>query len=153
MFEWIYRAERVTVKPATWLNGAMADSRPLRLRLRLNGSQGIVMGPGRADLLAQIAETGSIAAAGRRMGMSYKRAWNLVESLNAAFAAPLVETAKGGAAHGGARLTPLGEELLAAYQELEQTALTAGAAALKRIELALEPDDFRANRAAIRSKV
>ncbi|MBU6419293.1 MAG: LysR family transcriptional regulator [Proteobacteria bacterium] len=115
----------------------MADSPSLRLRLRLNGPQGIILGPGRADLLALIAETGSIAAAGRRMGMSYKRAWNLVESLNASFTAPLVETAKGGAAHGGARLTALGEELLAAYRALEEASQTAGAAAIQRIESAL----------------
>ncbi len=95
------------------------------------------MGPGRADLLAQIAQTGSIAAAGRRMGMSYKRAWSLVESLNTAFAEPLVETAKGGAAHGGAQLTTLGKELLAAYRALEETSRTAGATALRRIESAL----------------
>ncbi len=115
----------------------MADSSSLRLRLRLNGPQGIVMGPGRADLLALIAQTGSIAAAGRGMGMSYKRAWSLVESLNTAFAAPLVETAKGGAAHGGAKLTPLGQEVLAAYQALEHASQTAGAAALRRIESSL----------------
>ena len=115
----------------------MMDSPPLRLRLRLNGSQGIVMGPGRADLLALIAQTGSIAAAGRGMGMSYKRAWSLVESLNATFASPLVETAKGGAAHGGAKLTPLGTEVLAAYHALEHASRTAGAAALERIESAL----------------
>ncbi len=115
----------------------MENTRPFRLRLRLTGSHGIVMGPGRADLLAMIAETGSIAAAGRRMGMSYKRAWSLVESLNSCFTAPLVETAKGGATHGGAKLTTLGEELLASYQELERAALTSGAAALDRFESVL----------------
>ncbi|MBU6448808.1 MAG: LysR family transcriptional regulator [Rhodospirillales bacterium] len=115
----------------------MTDSSPLKLRLRLNGPHGIVMGPGRADLLSFIAQTGSIAAAGRRMGMSYKRAWNLVESLNTTFSAPLVETAKGGAAHGGARLTKLGTELLAAYRALEDATQAAGAEALHRIESAL----------------
>lgn len=119
------------------MNGAMAAKPNLAMRLRLNGPHGIVMGPGRADLLALIAETGSIAAAGRRMGMSYKRAWSLVESLNASFTAPLVETAKGGAAHGGARLTALGEELLTAYRTLESAAQTAGAAALERFDSAL----------------
>ncbi len=115
----------------------MAEKPNLSIRLRLNGPQGIVMGPGRADLLALIARTASIAAAGRQMGMSYKRAWNLVESLNVSFTAPLVETAKGGAAHGGARLTPLGEELLAAYRALEQAAQTAGVAALDRFDAVL----------------
>lgn len=137
MLERIYRSQRVTVKPLPWLNMAMTESRPFRLRLRLTGPHGIVMGPGRADLLASISETGSIAAAGRRMGMSYKRAWGLVESLNACFAGPLVETAKGGAAHGGAKLTPLGEDLLAAYLELEQAARSAGTGALDRFEAAL----------------
>lgn len=115
----------------------MDGSPPLRLRLRLNSRQGIVLGPGRADLLDFIAQTGSIAAAGRRMGMSYKRAWSLVESLNSSFHQPLVETAKGGAAHGGARLTPLGQELLAAYRALEEASQTAGAGAIARIQAAL----------------
>ncbi|MGE4480493.1 winged helix-turn-helix domain-containing protein [Acidocella sp.] len=115
----------------------MEDQCKLRLRLRLNGTQGIVMGPGRADLLALIAETGSIAAAGRRMDMSYKRAWSLVDSLNTSFTAPLVETAKGGAGHGGARLTALGEELLAAYRELETVTRTAGSVFLTRFETSL----------------
>jgi molybdate transport system regulatory protein len=96
------------------------------------------MGPGRADLLALIVETGSIAAAGRHMGMSYRRAWNLVESLNTTFTSPLVETTKGGAAHGGARLTALGSELLAAYRDLEAATLAAGSEALDRIEKAME---------------
>ena len=66
------------------------------------------MGPGRADLLELIQATGSIAAAGREMGMSYKRAWALVEAMNRQFRAPVVEAAKGGAGGGGARLTETG---------------------------------------------
>lgn len=116
---------------------SMTKDRPFKLRLRLSGTDGVIMGPGRADILALIAQTGSIAAAGRRMGMSYKRAWNLVESLNSTFTAPLVETAKGGAQHGGAMLTPLGEELLAAYRALEAQTLAAGRAALDRFEAVL----------------
>jgi molybdate transport system regulatory protein len=96
------------------------------------------MGPGRADLLAMIEETGSIAAASRRMGMSYRRAWSLVEAMNITFTAPLVETAKGGAGHGGARLTALGCELLGAYRDLEAATLTAGSEALDRIGDAME---------------
>ncbi|GLR68715.1 ModE family transcriptional regulator [Acidocella aquatica] len=115
----------------------MATAPPLALRLRLQRNGAIILGPGRADLLAYIAETGSIAAAGRRMGMSYKRAWVLVDSLNATFHEPLVLATKGGAGGGGARLTPLGARLLAAYRGLEAATATAGAGHLMEIEAAL----------------
>ena len=93
------------------------------------------MGPGRADLLEGVRDTGSIAASGRRMGMSYKRAWSLVEDLNAAFKAPLVEMRRGGAGHGGASLTALGEEILAAFRRMQasgEEAMTADLHALSR---------------------
>lgn len=77
------------------------------------------MGPGKADLLGAIAETGSIAAAGRRLGMSYRRAWLLVDSMNRAFREPLVAAAKGGKRGGGARLTATGIEALARYRKME----------------------------------
>ncbi len=115
----------------------MSEERKLRLRLRLTNETGIVMGPGRADLLGLIAETGSIAAAGRRMGMSYRRAWSLVEAMNSSFTFPLVETAKGGAERGGARLTTLGHELLAAYSALVAAAESAGHKELARFEAAM----------------
>ena len=73
----------------------MAQGATLRLRLLFDDR--LVFGPGKAELLARIEETGSIAAAGRAMGMSYKRAWALVEEMNAAFRAPLVSSARGGA--------------------------------------------------------
>jgi molybdate transport system regulatory protein len=79
-----------------------------RLRIRLVFDDGAMLGPGKADLLELIRETGSIAAAARRMGMSYKRAWLLVETLNASFRETLVESARGGRGHGGARLTGKG---------------------------------------------
>jgi len=88
-------------------------------RLRLVLAPGIWFGPGRAALLEGVAETGSIAAAGRRLGMSYKRAWMLVESMNTHFDAPLVTAAKGGAKGGGAKLTELGSELLMRYRRME----------------------------------
>jgi molybdate transport system regulatory protein len=87
--------------------------------LRITLSETAYIGPGRADLLEGIAETGSISAAGRRMGMSYKRAWGLVQALNDGFGAPLVETSRGGAAQGGAHLTELGAEVLARYRAME----------------------------------
>ena len=88
-------------------------------RLRIVLEPNIAIGPGKADILEGIRETGSIAAAGRRMGMSYKRAWLLVESMNACFKAPLVETSRGGRTRGGAVLTPDGEEVLACYRRME----------------------------------
>ncbi|MCR6636113.1 LysR family transcriptional regulator [Devosia sp.] len=95
------------------------------LRIVLNDKA--YVGPGRADLLEGIARTGSISAAGKDMGMSYKRAWGLVQALNEGFGRPLVETARGGAAQGGAFLTPLGEEVLARYRAM-QTATEAAIA-------------------------
>jgi len=109
----------------------------LQLRLRVVQGGAIVFGPGRADLLALIEAHGSIAAAGRQMGMSYKRAWALVDSLNSSFAKPLVEAVKGGAGGGGARLTPSGVELLAAYRALERHCAEAAAAPLAALQSAL----------------
>ncbi len=93
------------------------------LRIVLNDKA--YVGPGRADLLESIARTGSISAAGKAMGMSYKRAWGLVQALNEGFGSPLVETARGGAAQGGAHLTPIGEEVLARYRSMQRLAETA----------------------------
>lgn len=87
------------------------------LRVTVGGDAYI--GPGRADLLEGIASTGSIAAAGKRMQMSYKRAWDLVQALNAGFGRPLVETSRGGSAQGGARLTAAGEEVLTRYRHMQ----------------------------------
>ncbi|MBR9862463.1 MAG: LysR family transcriptional regulator [Rhodobacteraceae bacterium] len=90
------------------------------LRLRVVFDDGVRVGPGKADLLGLIAEHGSIAAAGRAMKMSYKRAWMLVEEMNAAFKEPLVESSRGGSQGGGAHLTSTGREVLAAYRGMEQ---------------------------------
>jgi molybdate transport system regulatory protein len=95
----------------------------------------IAVGPGKADLLEGIRDMGSIAAAGRRMGMSYKRAWLLVDTMNSCFSKPLVEAVKGGKLGGGARLTPLGEDVLARYRRMQAAtgrAIAGDMAALKR---------------------
>ena len=104
-----------------------------RLRLRLVFDDGTLMGPGKADLLELIGETGSIAAAGRRMKMSYKRAWMLVETLNAMFCEPLVESARGGTKGGGAHLTDTGRTVLQAYRALEDRAAAAAACEIATI--------------------
>jgi molybdate transport system regulatory protein len=106
------------------------------LRIRLVFEDGAMIGPGKADLLEAIRDTGSIAEAGRRLGMSYKRAWTLVETLNATFAAPLVESRRGGAGVGGAALTEAGETALSQYRRLEakaSRAVAAEVAALRRL--------------------
>lgn len=107
----------------------------LHVRVVLGGA--VAIGPGKADLLEGIAETGSIAASGRRMGMSYKRAWSLVEAMNAAFAAPLVDASKGGSGGGGATLSPLGRSVLDAYRTLEAEAAAAAAPSLSVLRDAL----------------
>ena len=86
--------------------------------LRVTLSDSAYVGPGRADLLELIAETGSIAEAAKRMGMSYKRAWSLVQALNEGFSTPLVETVRGGKEQGAA-LTDTGREVLARYRAME----------------------------------
>jgi len=92
------------------------------LRLRLELSDRVAIGPGKADLLAAIRAEGSIAAAGRRLRMSYQRAHDLVAALNADFHDPLIETSTGGARGGGARLSPMGEAVLDAFRAIEAEA-------------------------------
>ncbi len=92
----------------------------VRLRL-LHGSE-IALGPGKVELIDGIVELGSIAAAGRRMGMSYRRAWMLVATMNRCFRHPLVEATKGGIHGGGARVTAFGLKVLTRYHELERHA-------------------------------
>lgn len=110
----------------------MADH-PVTLRLRLLFGDQLVFGPGKGELLARIAETGSIAAAGRAMGMSYKRAWALVEEMNAAFRVPLVTSVRGGAGGGGAALSEAGHEVLRAYQTVLAEVNVAAAPGIARI--------------------
>jgi molybdate transport system regulatory protein len=111
-------------------DSAMPDTpqpRPaLKLGLRLDFTPGGRLGPGKADLLEAIAQTGSISGAGRAMKMSYRRAWLLVDDLNRMFRQPLVEAQPGGARGGGARLTPLGLEVVTHYRAIERAVLEAG---------------------------
>jgi molybdate transport system regulatory protein len=93
----------------------------IELRIRL--ADQIAIGPGKAQLLASIERNGSIAGACREMGMSYKHAWLLVDSMNDCFRGPLVEAVKGGKAGGGAKLTALGCEVLASYLHMQARAI------------------------------
>ena len=90
----------------------------LKLKLQLYCGDEIAMGPGKADLLEAIQRTGSISAAGRDLGMSYRRTWLLVDTMNRCFVKPLVETHPGGGNKAGAQVTADGERALAAYRAL-----------------------------------
>ncbi len=110
-------------------------------RLRVVLEPDIALGPGKADLLEGIHETGSIAAAGRRMGMSYRRAWLLVASLNRCFREPLVVTRRGGRARGGAQLTALGIEVLERFRRIERLAEDAVAEEVQALRRTLAAAD------------
>ena len=120
---------------------ARAPEARLRIRVVFDGVG--MIGPGKADLLDGIARCGSIAAAGREMGMSYKRAWELIGTLNAMFRAPLVARMRGGPGGGGAVLTEMGREVLSHYRAVEADAAEAGAARLDALRSLLRdiPDE------------
>ena len=101
-----------------------------RPRIRLLIGDTVALGPGKARLLAAIGDTGSIAAAARAIGMSYGRAWQLVQAMNGDFRAPLIERAAGGRGGGGAVLSDLGREALDRYRAMEAQADAAVADAL-----------------------
>jgi molybdate transport system regulatory protein len=112
---------------------------PVAVHLRVTLDRDVAIGPGKADLLEGIAATGSIAAAGRRMGMSYKRAWLLIDTMNRCFRGPVVLAAKGGQTGGGARLTSLGSQVLAAYRRMQARTARAIAPDLGRLKRRLAP--------------
>lgn len=100
------------------------------VRPRLYIGDNIAIGPGKIDLLHAVGETRSIAAAARSLGLPYKRAWLLIDSLNEGFGQPVVTTATGGKGGGGASLTTLGQELVVAYDALEKRLNTEAASEL-----------------------
>ncbi len=101
------------------------------LLLRVLSAKQPAMGPGKARLVTLIADTGSISEAARRMGMSYRRAWQLVEALNKSFNEPVVLTAVGGKRGGGTVVTEFGKRLVAQYHGMEAKASAAIAADLQ----------------------
>ncbi len=107
-------------------------------RWRVMAGPLIVLGPGKADLLALVAETGSLRQAAARLDMSYMRAWSLVRVMNRSFRTPLVESLRGGKSGGGARLTSAGKRVLALYQDLEKKAQGAAATSWKKLKRELK---------------
>ena len=92
------------------------------VRLRIDLGSGSSLGPGKIALLEQIAGSGSLSQAARELGMSYRRAWLLLDDMNRAFAEPATTSSIGGAGGGGAQLTEFGRQLVRTYREVEEGA-------------------------------
>ena len=114
---------------------------PLQLRLRIYCGAEAALGPGRADLLERVGRTASIAQAARDMGMSYMKAWKLIQSMNRCFLSPLLEVHRGGKAGGTARLTSLGQNVLALYRQMERDSLAAVHPLEAKMSVLLRPAD------------
>jgi len=119
----------------------MAADPRIKIKVQIFCGKEIAMGPGKADLLEAIAREGSISAAGRTLGISYRRCWLLVDTMNRCWAGPLVETALGGKQGGGARVSELGSRVLADYRSLQSGLAQSG-----------EGEAFAAMKAALRDQ-
>jgi molybdate transport system regulatory protein len=113
------------------------DVRHAALTIRVDFGEFGYIGPGKIALMELISKHGSISAAGKEMGMSYRRAWLLVDEVNQIFRAPLVEKQMGGSGGGGARLTKLGRDVVGRYRAIEGATATATAADLRALKASL----------------
>lgn len=109
-------------------------------RFRVQIKHAVAIGPGKADVLQCIDETGSLAEAGRRLGMSYQRVWSLVQAMNRDFVEPLVLTQRGGSAGGGAQLSATGRKVLELYRRIEADAQRAMLARLPELVALIRPE-------------
>jgi molybdate transport system regulatory protein len=103
----------------------------VNFRLRITRGDDIAVGPGKIALLEAIADAGSITGAAKALGMSYRRAWLLVDTMNRCFKSPVVDAEAGGRRGGGTALTPLGADVVRRYRRIEGVAAKAGAADLR----------------------
>ena len=108
-----------------------------RLTLRVDFGSRRSVGPGKIRLLEEIGRSGSISQAGRSLGMSYRRAWLLIDDLNTAFRHAVVRARSGGSQGGGAALTEFGAELVRDYRAIERAAAGAAKPRLRRLQSAL----------------
>jgi molybdate transport system regulatory protein len=136
--------------PATSRAGDVTVRDVAKLTVRIDLKPGAAVGPGKIRLLELIGDSGSISAAGRSMGMSYRRAWTLVAGINQLFREPAVSTQLGGTRGGGAALTKFGRALVAHYRAIEHAAARAGAERMMALEAALpgKPTRPRSSRPA-----
>jgi molybdate transport system regulatory protein len=110
-----------------------------QFRLRIKYGDEIAIGPGKIAILEAIAETGSISAAGRKLGMSYRRAWLLVDQMNQYFKEPVVQAATGGAQGGGTALTETGLEVINLYRGIDQQSQEHSAPLIERLKDKIRP--------------
>ncbi|MES1241548.1 MAG: LysR family transcriptional regulator [Acidobacteriota bacterium] len=113
----------------------------VRPRIRVLLGSDIALGPGKVDLLDAIEEAGTLAGAAQHLGMSYMRAWKLVQTMNACFRGPLVETTRGGKAHGHAALTGPGRAVRDLYRRMEAEFLVAVDGSWRELRAHLDEDD------------
>ena len=123
----------VRAKPRDKASAPSTGSPTVAFRLRISNGPDIAVGPGKIDLLEAIAATGSITAAAKHVGMSYRRAWLLVDTMNRSFRSPVVAAEAGGQRGGGTALTPLGAEIVLRYRRIESAAARAGAPDLRAL--------------------
>lgn len=109
------------------------------LSIRLDLAPDVRVGPGKIRLLELVAEHGSISAAGRASGMSYRRAWLLIDDMNRSFPDPVIAAKPGGRMGGGAVLTPFGTHLVGSYRAIERDAAKAAARHLSSLRPAGRP--------------
>ena len=113
---------------------APAGAPVLKPRFRVVCGKNIALGPGKVELLALLLETGSLNEAARRLGMSYMRAWTLVQTMNQCFREPVAVAERGGKTGGGMAVTRTGRQALALYQEMESAALASTAASWRSLQ-------------------
>jgi len=121
----------------------------VRLTVRVDFGSGRALGPGKIRLLEAIGKSGSISRAGRALGMSYRRAWLLVDDVNRCFREPVVTTKPGGTRGGGAVLTAFGLELIGKYRSIEGAAAVASRRQLRDLEISLRNRSRRQKRLKI----
>lgn len=117
-----------------WVSKEMTMHVTTKFRLRVYRDEVVAIGPGKIELLEAVRDVGSISGAARHIGMSYRRAWLLLDELNKSLTSPATQASTGGAHGGGARLTPVGEEIIARYRAIEEKAYAAGAQDLEALQ-------------------
>jgi len=120
------------------VSGSKKSTLTCRPRIRIMAGEDIALGPGKVDLLEAIERTGSISAGARALGLSYRRAWDLMDTMNQCFKQPLVERVKGGKGGGGAQLTAAGLGMLHLYRTMETKALKAISPEWKTVQKSLK---------------